>query len=188
MCIRDSFTTVRVEVGDDRTLETRRFADPVEPTGVEGVVPGEDDLLDLSVARGTWWALVRPASGDPEIRGFATDATPATRPAFAGATRLFAGGGPGVLAFSANQAQVVFADVVSTPTSIAVVGVGAAPAAVAATVEANDYAVVATAFGTLCALDVRVAATSPACEFVLTAPGLPEARFLTWTYAAPPTP
>ncbi len=183
-----TFTTVRVAVGEDRVLETRRFADPVATTGVEAVVPSEDDLLDLSVARGTWWTLVRPVSGDPEIRGFAPDATPATRPALAGVSRLFAGGGPGVIAFGPNQAQVVFADVASTPTTVSAVGVGAAPAAVGATVEANDYAVVATAFGTLCALDVRVAATAPGCEFLLTAPGLPEARFLTWTYAAPPAP
>lgn len=183
-----TFTTVRVAVGEDRVFETRRFADPVATTGIEAVVPNEDALLDLTVARGTWWTLVRPPSGDPEIRGFAPDATPATRPAFSGATRLFAGGGPGVIAFGASQAQVAFVDGVSTPTSVAVAGVAAAPAAVAVTVEANDYAVVATTGGTLCALDVRVAATSPGCEFVLTAPELTGARFLTWTYAAPPTP
>jgi hypothetical protein len=183
-----TFTTVRVAVGEDRVLETRRFADPVEATGVAATVPGADDLLDVSVARGSWWTLVRPPSGDPELRGIAPDALPVTRPAFAGAARLFAGGGPGVIAFGANQAQVAFADVASTPTSVTVVGVAAAPAAVAVTVEANDYAVVATTGGTLCALDVRVAATSPGCEFVLPAPGLPEARFLTWTYAAPPAP
>jgi hypothetical protein len=183
-----TFTTVRVAVGEDRVLETRRFADPVATTGVAATVPAEDALLDLSVARGTWWALVRPASGDPEIRGFAPDATPATRPAFAGATRLFAGAGPGVIAFGASQAQVVFADAASVPTPVGAVGVGSAPSALGATVEANDYAVVATAFGSLCALDVRVAATSPAGEFVVPAPGLPEARFLTWTYAAPPAP
>ncbi len=180
-----TFTTVRVAVGEDRVLETRRFADPVATTGVEASVPGEDDLLDLSVARATWWTLVRPASGDPEIRSFAPDATPATRPAFAAAARLFVGGGPGAIAFGPNQAQVVFADGASVSTPVAVVGVGAAPAAVAATVEANDYAVVATTGGTLCALDVRVAAISPACEFVLTAPELTGPRFLTWTYAAP---
>lgn len=183
-----TFTTVRVAVGEDRVLETRRFADPVAATGVAATVPAEAVLLDLSVARGTWWTLVRPPSGDPEIRGFAPDATPTTRPAFNGATRLFVGGGPGAIAFGASQAQVAFADVASTPTSVAAVGVGAAPAAVAVTVEANDYAVVATTSGTLCALDARVAATSPGCEFVLPAPGLPEARFLTWTYAAPPAP
>ncbi len=183
-----TFTTVRVAVGEDRVLETRRFANPVATTGAEAVVPSVDELLDVSVARGTWWTLVRPPSGDPEIRGFAPDATAATRPAFAGATRLFVGGGPGVLALAPNQAQVAFADGASTPTSVAAVGVGAAPAAVAVTVEANDYAVVATTGGTLCALDVRVPATSSGCEFVLAAPGLPEARFLTWTYAAPPAP
>lgn len=184
-----TFTTVRVAVGEDRDLETRRFADPVATTGVAATVPAEDALLDLSVARGAWWTLVRPPNGNPEVRGFAPDAAPSTRPAFAGATRLFAGSGPGVIAFGTSQAQVVFADdVASTPTSVAAVGVDSAPSAVGATVEANDYAVVATTFGSLCALDVRVAATSPACEFVLPAPGLPGARFLTWTYAAPPAP
>ena len=67
-------------------------------------------------------------------------------------------------------------------------GVAAAPAAVAVTVEANDYAIVATASGTLCALDVRVAATSSGCEFLLPAPAVSDARFLTWTYAAPSAP
>lgn len=182
-----TFTTVRDAI-DDLVLETRPFADPVAATGVEAVVPGTDELLDLSVARGTWWTLVEPPSGDPEIRGFAPDAMPATRPAFAGATRLFVGGGPGVLALGASQAQVVFTDVASAPTWVAAVGVGAAPAAVAVTVEANDYAVLATTGGALCALDARVVATSPGCEFVLPTPGLPDARFLTWTYAAPPAP
>ena len=181
-----TFTTVRDDI-EKRVLQTRRF-DSVNSMGVEAEVPDDVDLLDLSVARGTWWTLVSPATGDPEIRSFAPDATPATRPAFAGAMRLFVGGGPGALAFGPNQAQVVFADAASTPTTIAAVGVGAAPAAVAATVEANDYAVVATTGGALCALDVRVAATSPACEFVLNAPELTGARFLTWTYAAPPAP
>ena len=183
-----TFTTVRVALGEDRTLQTRRFADPVGAPGATATVPSEDELLDLSVARGTWWTLVRPPSSDPEIRGFAPDATPATRPTFAGATRLFVGGGPGALAFGASQTLVAFADGASVPTSVAAVGVGAAPAAVSVTVEANDYAVVANAFGTLCALDVRVPATSSGCEFVLAAPGLPEARFLTWTYAAPSAP
>ena len=183
-----TFTTVRVALGGDRALQTRRFADPVGPTGVQAVVPGDDALLDLAVSRGTWWALVDPPTGDPEIRGFAPDATTTTRPAFAAATRLFVGGGPGAIAFGTSQAQVVFAESASTPTSIAARGVAEAPAAVAATVEANDYAVVATTSGTLCALDVRVAATSAGCEFLLPATAVSEARFLTWTYAAPSTP
>ncbi|MFN2323557.1 MAG: hypothetical protein ABR510_11440, partial [Trueperaceae bacterium] len=183
-----TFTTVRIGLNGVRILETRPFAEPSDATGGDAEVEDDVDLLDLSVARGTWWALVRLPSGDPEIRGFAPDATPATRPAFAGATRLFVGGGPGAVAFGTNQAQVVFSDGASTPTSVAVFGVGDAPAAVAATVEANDYAVVATTSGVLCALDVRVAATSPGCEFVLTDPGLAGARFLTWTYAAPSAP
>lgn len=180
-----TFTTVSVAVGEARRVETRALAAPENPVASAPLAAADETLLDLAVARDAWWALVRPSGGDPVVRASAPDAATSTRAALANATRLVVGGGPGVLTASASQVQVVFADATSPAVALAAVGVGAAPAAVGATVEANDYAVVATTGGTLCALDARVPATQAGCEFVLSTP-LAGARFLTWTYASAP--
>ncbi|MDF1522955.1 MAG: hypothetical protein P1P87_09070 [Trueperaceae bacterium] len=185
-----TFTTVAVEigVGGGRTLQTRRFDAPATPTTLAATLDGADDLLDLAVARGAWWALVRPTSGDPQVRVVAPDGTTTSREALAGALRIAVGTGPGVVAFTPSQAQVLFDEAASPETFVSAVGVGDAPDAVGVAIEANDYAVVAATSGALCALDARVPATNPVCEFTLPSSALPAARFLTWTYAAPSAP
>lgn len=178
-----TFTTVAVEVGGARTLQTRRFDAPAQAPTLE--VPLEaDELLDLDVAAGAWWALVKDG-GETVLQVVRSDGAASARPTPSAPLRVVAGRGVGAVVFTTTRAQVLFADTVSPETPLAAVGVDAAPQAVGATVEANDYAVVATVSGTLCALDVRVPATLPRCEFSLNAPELAGARFLAWTYAAP---
>lgn len=179
-----TFTAVRDAIGEVRTAEARRFDLPSANPSVTAALTADagDDLLDLAVAGGTWWALVRPDGGDVVVRGASSDGTESTRPALANATRLLASAAPGVLTLTGSQVQMVFPDTASPATALAVAGIGEAPAALAGTVEGNDYAVVATTGGTLCALDARVPAPSAGCEFTLA--GMSGARFLTWTYAA----
>jgi hypothetical protein len=185
-----TFTTVAIEigVGGGRTVQTRRFDAPATPTTLAAALDGADELLDLAVARGVWWALVQPPSGDPQVRLVAPDGTTTAREAPALAARIAVGAGPGVVAFTTNQAQVLFDEEASPETFVSAVGVADAPEAVGVAIEANDYAVVATTSGALCALDARVPATNPGCEFTLPSSALPGARFLTWTYAAPSAP
>ncbi len=171
-----TFTLGTVQIGGDVTLETRPLVAPlvdVEPTAT---VPAEVDLLDVSVTSGAWWALVAPISDPPSLLRIVPGDVVTERPAPSGANRVVAARSPGALLLAPNRAQVVFPETASPEVGISPLG---------ATIEANDYAVVARAGGGLCVLDAQVPSESATCEFTLSPDELSGARLLTWTYAAP---
>jgi hypothetical protein len=171
-----SFTLGTIQIGGDVTLETRPFVSPLFDVDPSATVPAEVDLLDVAVTDGAWWSLVAPVSGGPSLWRIVPGDVVTERPAPAGANRVVAARSPGTLLLTPNRAQVVFPDTSSPEVSITPLG---------ATIEANDYAVVARAGGGLCVLDAQVPALSGSCEFTLSPDQLTGARLLTWTYAAP---
>lgn len=171
-----TFTLGTVQIGGDVTLETRPFASPLLDVDPSATVPAEVDLLDVAVTDGAWWSLVAPLSGPPSLLRIVPGDVVTERPAPSGANRVIAARSPGALVLAPNRAQIVFPETASPEVSITPVG---------ATIEANDYAVIARAGGGLCVLDAQVPAVDASCEFTLSPDQLTGARLLTWTYAAP---
>ncbi len=174
-----TFTLGTVQIGGNVTLETRAFAAPlldVDPTATVPAAVDEVDVLDVGVAGGAWWVLAAPVSGSPSLLRIVPGDVVTERPAPSGADRVVAARSPGALLLAPNRAQVVFPETASPEVSLTPLG---------ATIEANDYAVVARAGGGLCVLDAQVPSDTASCEFTLSQAELTGARLLTWTYAVP---